>query len=96
MIELSPAGKITGIPTSEVEHLVPQVPKRANTIDPALLWDNAEYVLGIPDQKKMASRDPGKYRSRVKAMHDAFQTRIANLPEAARSDAGVRAVLAFY
>ena len=96
LIELSPAGKITGIPTSEVEHLVPQVPKRANTIDPALLWDNAEYVLGIPDQKKMASRDPGKYRSRVKAMHDAFQTRIANLPEAARSDAGVRAVLAFY
>lgn len=96
LIELSPDGEVTGIPTSEVEHLVPQVPKRANTIDPALLWDNAEYVLGIPDQKKMASRDAGKYRSRVKAMHDAFLARIANLPEGARNDAGVKAVLAFY
>lgn len=96
LIELSPAGQITGIQTSEVEHLVPQVPKRANTIDPALLWDNTEYVLGIPDQKKMASRDAGKYRSRVKAMHDAFRARIASLPEGARNDAGVKAVLAFY
>ena len=96
LIELSPAGKITGILTSEVEHLVPQVPKRANTIDPALLWDNAEYVLGIPDQKKMASRDARKYRSRVKAMHDAFRTKIANLSEGARNDDGVKAVLAFY
>lgn len=96
LIELSPNGVVTGISTSEVEYLVPQVPKRANTIDPALLWDNAEYVLGIPDHKKMATRDTAKYRVRVQAMHDAFRARIANLPEVARNDAGVKAVLAFY
>jgi len=96
LIELTPDGKVVNILSSDAEYLVPQVPKRANTIDPALLWDNAEYVLGIPDQKKLAARNPDKYRERVTAMHDAFRARINALPDKSKSDLGVGAVFAFY
>ena len=64
-----------------------------------LFWDNAEYVLGVPDGKKRdESRNNNKeddYRQRLVEMHTAFCGKIAALPAPAHDDAGVRAVLAF-
>lgn len=51
-----------------------------------LLWDTAEYVLGVDTRGKP---------ERVGEQHAAFRARIEALPEAARQDAGIRAVRAF-
>lgn len=79
--------------------LVPMGVKKTSDIAANLLWDNAEYVLGTPDPKKLeAAQTKGaeaKYLQRLQEMRAAFRGRIAALPEAARGDAGVRAVLAF-
>lgn len=52
-----------------------------------LLWDTAEYVLGLDARGK-----PG----RVAEQLAAFRQRITDLPESVRSDAGIIAVEAFY
>lgn len=79
--------------------LVPIAAKKTSGVKANLLWDNAEYVLGLPDPKKLdAAREKGKeneYRQRLVDMHDAFRQRILDLPEAARRDPGVVAVLTF-
>lgn len=79
--------------------LVPQSVKRASGIAANLLWDNAEYVLALPDAKKLvAARAKGKadeYLARLIDMQAAFRARIEALPDAARADPGVAAVLAF-
>ncbi len=79
--------------------LVPIGVKRASNIAANLLWDNAEYVLGLPDAKKLEdSRAKGKeaeYRNRLLEMRAAFRARIMQLPEALQAQAGIRAVLAF-
>lgn len=79
--------------------LVPIGVKRASNIAANLLWDNAEYVLGLPDTKKLEdSRAKGKeaeYRSRLLEMRAAFRARITQLPEAVQAQSGIRAVLAF-
>ena len=36
--------------------LVPQGVKKSVNVAANLLWGNAEYVLGIPDEKKLAER----------------------------------------
>ena len=66
--------------------LVPQAVKRAFNIAANLLWDNAEYVLGV-DTKGKADR--------VREQHAAFVKRIQKLPEGAHTDAGITAVLKF-
>ena len=73
--------------------------KRAYGIAANLLWDNAEYVLGIPDAQKL-EQNRGKnkeadYRARVIEMHQAFVDRIGLLPVTALEDSGVQAVLRF-
>lgn len=77
--------------------LVPQSVKKTSGIVANILWDNAEYVLGLPDAKKLAdSQIKGKeveYRERLAEMRAAFRQRITSLPAA--DDAGVLAVLAF-
>ncbi|HNT40077.1 MAG TPA: type I-C CRISPR-associated protein Cas8c/Csd1 [Rubrivivax sp.] len=79
--------------------LVPQAAKKTSGIKANLLWDNAEYVLALPEPKKLeAARAKGKedeYRARLIEMQQAFGQRIEALPEPARSDPGVQAVLNF-
>ena len=79
--------------------LVPQGIKKTSGVAANLFWDNAEYVLGLPDSKKLdESRKKGKeeeYRQRLQEMHAAFLGKVSGLSEEAKADAGVRAVLAF-
>lgn len=79
--------------------LVPSAVKKTSGIRANLLWDNAEYVLALPEPKKLeaarAKGGEGGYRARLAEMQQAFVARIEALPAAARDDAGVAAVLAF-
>lgn len=78
---------------------VPQGIKKTSGVAANLLWDSSEYVLGVPDPKKLEqSREKGKeaeYRARLIEMHKAFVDRIALLPAKALEDAGMQAVLNF-
>ena len=80
-------------------YLVPQAVKKASNIASNLLWGNVEYVVGLPDEKKLADRKnkgkEGDYRERLKEMHEAFIEAIKSLPPSCQIDAGVRAVCAF-
>ena len=64
-----------------------------------LLWDNAEYVLGIPDAKKLEDSKEkdkeGEYRERLKQMQAAFLAKIQALSATALQDTGIIAVLKF-
>lgn len=66
--------------------LVPQGVKKTSGVAANLLWDTAEYVLGVDTRGKP---------ERVAEQHAAFRARIEALPEAARNDPGVRAVQSF-
>ncbi|MEW8693678.1 MAG: type I-C CRISPR-associated protein Cas8c/Csd1 [Candidatus Thiodiazotropha endolucinida] len=66
------------------QHLVPQAVKKTSGIAANLLWDNAEYVLGLVQK--------GKPERTAKA-HAAFIERIRN--ELPQEDVGVVAVLRF-
>lgn len=78
--------------------LVPQSAKKSVNVAATLLWGNAEYVLGIPDSKKLEdNRKKGKesrYRERLKEMHKSFVALIENRL-GGFDDAGIAAVLAF-
>jgi CRISPR-associated protein Csd1 len=96
IIELTAAGKPLGIvDTRQGEgkkkaarrYLVPKGIKRASGVAANLLWDTAEYALGVDTRGKP---------ERVREQHAAFRQRIADLPEAAREDAGLQALAAFY
>ena len=67
--------------------LVPQGIKKTSGIAANLLWDNAEYLLGVQTAK-------GK-PERIAKQHEAFVEKIATLPESVRRDCGVQAVLTF-
>lgn len=79
--------------------LVPQGIKKTSGVAANLLWDTAEYVLGVPDEKKLdENRRKNKeadYHQRLSEMRAAFRGRIADLPAPSQEDIGVRAVLAF-
>jgi CRISPR-associated protein Csd1 len=66
---------------------VPKGVKRAVNISANLLWDTAEYALGVDTRGKP---------ERVIEQHAAFRKRIAGLPETARQDAGIQALESFY
>jgi CRISPR-associated protein Csd1 len=80
-------------------YLIPQAAKKSVNVAANMLWGNAEYVLGLPDEKKLAERKSkgkeGDYGDRLKEMHDAFVDAIRILPENVQADEGVRAVLRF-
>lgn len=78
---------------------VPAGVKKTSGIAANLLWDNAEYVLGLPDAKKLEdNRSKGKeqdYLDRLLEMRAAFGARITQLPQELQAQPGVRAVRAF-
>lgn len=95
VVELDPDGRLAAIKDTRsgegkkktsAKYLVPQGVKRASNIAANLLWDTAEYALGLDTKGKP---------ERVAQQHAAFRARIEALPGEALSDAGVRAVLAF-
>ena len=67
--------------------LVPQGVKKTSGVAANLLWDTAEYVLGVDTKGKP---------ERVVEQHAAFCVRVEGLPDVALKDAGVQAVLAFF
>jgi CRISPR-associated protein Csd1 len=69
-------------------YLVPQAVKKTSGIATNLLWDNAEYVLGIPRKVKPGQKKPSP--DRIRRQHQAFVERIEALPQAALDDAGLR------
>lgn len=96
VIELSTDGRPLGIvDTRQIEgkkkvarrYLVPKGVKRSSGVAANLLWDTAEYVLGVDTRGKP---------ERVAEQHAAFRQRIADLPESARQDAGIQALEHFY
>lgn len=66
---------------------VPQDEKKASGVIANLLWDTLEYVLGIDTKGKP---------ERVVQQHAQFLARIEALPQSARDDAGIQAVLKFF
>ena len=108
ILELRPDGRLAGITDTRIgvgkkrsatRFLVPQGAKKTSGVAANLLWDNAEYVLGMPDGKKLADAaskgKAGEYGQRLVEMRSAFRQRIASLPANALQDEGLRAVLAF-
>lgn len=109
VIELSAEGKPLGItdtrqPSGKKKvarrYLVPKGLKKSVNIEANLFWGNAEYVLALPDKKKLEQKQrDGKekeYRTRLDKQHAAFRQRLLDMPEAVRSDAGIQAIEAFY
>jgi CRISPR-associated protein Csd1 len=66
--------------------LVPQGVKKTSGVAANVLWDTAEYVLGVDTRGKP---------ERVAEQHLQFRARILGLPAAALADDGVQSVLAF-
>jgi CRISPR-associated protein Csd1 len=108
VIEIDREGKVVGLSDTRSgegkkkvgQHfLVPQGVKKTSGIAANLLWDNAEYVLGIPDAKKLEAKrakgEEGDYLARLREMRAEFARQIEGLPEETRADPGVAAVCAF-
>ncbi|MDF0667214.1 MAG: type I-C CRISPR-associated protein Cas8c/Csd1 [Nitrospira sp.] len=108
VIELNKSGSVVQIEDTRTTEgkrkraksfLVPQAVKKASNIASNLLWGNVEYVVGLPDPKKLAERKnngkEGDYRERLKEMHETFIGAIKSLPPPCQIDAGVRAVCKF-
>jgi len=66
--------------------LVPRGLKKTSGVAANLLWDTAEYVLGV---------DTRGNAERVARQHAAFRERIQGLPAQALSDRGIQAVMLF-
>ena len=91
VFELDTKGNLIQIRASDKktvqEKEVPKEVERTSTkIFANLLFDTAEYTLGL---------DPRGKPDRVKKQHEAFIERIRSLPEPAKSDEGVSVVLKF-
>lgn len=94
VIELTPDGRVCqlcverdrdGKKLRTRRFLVPQGAKKTSGIKANLLWDTAAYVIGLDrERKSKAETTPAQ----------AFRERIEALPDEAKQDAGVRAVLA--
>ena len=108
ILELSEAGQLIGITDVRKQvgnkkvgtsYLVPKSVKKTSGVAANLFWDNAEYVLRAPDEKKLAAAiAKGKssaYLTRLAEMQSKFKERVLELPDSALSDAGTVAVLNF-
>lgn len=99
LLDVTDTRRIEGKKKIGQRFLVPQGVKKTSGVAANLFWDNAEYVLGIPDSKKFEvsgkKNKDDEYRQRLLEMRSAFRRKIAELPVRAQEDAGVRAALAF-
>ena len=91
IIEISDQGtfiqpRVTDRDSSSSEYFVPQGVKKTSGVAANLLWDNAEYALGLTLKGKP---------ERVIKQHEAFIERIRILGEPAKSDKGIQALLCF-
>lgn len=68
------------------DYLVPQGVKKTSGVAANLLWDTAEYVLGVSAKADTA---------RLPEQTAAFRQRVQDLQQHAQNDAGLNAVLAF-
>ncbi|MHB9021344.1 MAG: type I-C CRISPR-associated protein Cas8c/Csd1 [Halothiobacillus sp.] len=110
VIEIDAAGRLVNlVDTRTIEgkkkigqrFLVSQGAKKTSGVAANLLWDNSEYVLGLPDAKKLESKckegkgKAGEYLARLVEMQAEFRKQIESLPVEALNDQGTCAVLAF-
>lgn len=95
ILEISAAGELLQLRDTRELHgkkkvartyRVPMGVKKTSGVAANLLWDTLEYVLGVDTKGKP---------ERVAEQHAAFRARMAAMPEAARQDAGIQAVLRF-
>lgn len=95
IIELNAQGELINIADTRTfegkkpvpqRFLVPKGVKKTSGVSANLLWDTAEYVLGVDTKGKP---------ERVAEQKAAFRKRIAELPERHQQDESVKAVLAF-
>lgn len=96
IVELTAEGKPLGITDTRQgdgkkkqarRYQVPKGVKRSSGVAANLLWDTAEYALGVDTKGKP---------ERAAEQHAAFRQRIAGLSEAARQDVGIQALDTFY
>lgn len=105
VVEINAAGKFVQIEDTRTldgkkkiprNFLVPQGEKKTSGVAANFLWDNSEYVLGIPDADKLAERraknKEEEYLSRLNEMHSAF---VAGIEPRVKQDAALKAVLDF-
>jgi CRISPR-associated protein Csd1 len=93
VIELAPDGRVQQLrDTRQIDgkrlvaqtFLVPQGEKKTSGVKANLLWDSAEYVIGLTrERKSQTGPSPAQ----------AFRARIEALPDEAKADPGLRAVL---
>ena len=108
IVEVTAEGRLVNIKDTRVlvekkpvasRYRVPQSVKKTSGIAANLLWDNTEYVFGVPDAKKLAEAErKGKgdeYRRRLADMTASFRQRIDALPASVQDDTGLQAVKAF-
>jgi len=99
LIQIEDTREGIGIKRQAHSFIVPHGAKKTSGIASNLLWDNAEYVLGIPDGKKLeANKAKGKaeeYLERLRDMHAHFRAGVDSLLGDGVQDAGLVAVLAF-
>lgn len=86
LVQISDTRSGSGKKKTATRFLVPQAVKKTSGVAANLLWDTAEYVLGVDTRDKP---------ERVAQQHEAFRARIEALPEEVKNDPGVAAVRAF-
>ncbi len=85
VVQLRDTRRLEGKKLQAQSFLVPQGVKKTSSVAANLLWDSAAYVIGLETGRK------GKAEI---TPHSAFRARIAELPEHAQADIGLRAVSA--
>ena len=91
LISLNDTRRSDGKKRVAASELVPAGVKKTSGVAANLLWDTAEYVLGLETQLKNKLAKP----ERIHEQHAAFLARLNELPEGLRADPGVSAVLKF-
>lgn len=87
LLNLADTRSLVGKKKIAQRFLVQQGVKKTSGVAANMFWDNAEYVLGVVSKGKP---------ERVVEQHAAFKQRIADLPDEAQIDAGLRALHAFF
>ncbi|MCG8381232.1 MAG: type I-C CRISPR-associated protein Cas8c/Csd1, partial [Gammaproteobacteria bacterium] len=104
LVQIEDTREGTGNKKTAQSFLLPQGVKKTSGVATNLLWDNLEYVLGVDknsgelddieaEQQRLGEVE--KRKDRVREQHLAFVEKIRELPDTARADEGLRAVLTF-